>query len=77
MFVGLVKIIGALVRLGLALRRKYARQPFDLVERYGKGSWVFVTGSTRGIGLQYCKYIAEHGLNVILTGRNKEILEKN
>ncbi|CAI2375524.1 unnamed protein product [Moneuplotes crassus] len=62
-----------IVRMGL---RNYARKPLDLQKRYGKGSWVIVTGATGGIGEQYCVQFAKEGFNVVLIGRNKEKLEE-
>ncbi|GFQ81705.1 inactive hydroxysteroid dehydrogenase-like protein 1 [Trichonephila clavata] len=42
--------------------------------RYGK--WAVVTGGTDGIGKEYARALARHGLNIIIISRNKEKLEK-
>ncbi|ERJ11996.1 SDR family NAD(P)-dependent oxidoreductase [Haloplasma contractile] len=36
------------------------------------GKWAFVTGSSRGIGQQIAKGLANHGCNIILHGRKME-----
>ncbi|PRD26725.1 UNVERIFIED_CONTAM: Hydroxysteroid dehydrogenase-like protein 1 [Trichonephila clavipes] len=42
--------------------------------RYGK--WAVVTGGTDGIGKEYARALAKHGLNIIIISRSKEKLEK-
>lgn len=36
----------------------------------GEDVWVLVTGATRGIGYEYCKYFAKLGFNIILVARD-------
>ena len=47
-----------------------------MIERYGKNSWVLVTGASDGIGKEFCNQLAKIGFNICLQGRNKEKLEK-
>jgi short-subunit dehydrogenase len=54
-----------------------------LLNRYGRGSWAFVTGSTDGIGFGFADQLAARGFNVIICARNptklaakKQLLEK-
>lgn len=48
----------------------------NLNNKYGKGSWALVTGSTDGIGLGFCHVLAEHSFNIILVSRNIQKLEE-
>ena len=57
------------------LNRNLIRRPHDLAERYGKGSWVVVTGATGGLGEEYSKQLAEMGFNIVLVSRDKAKLE--
>jgi short-subunit dehydrogenase len=76
-YIGLAVVLKLLYKLGCFVNRNYVRKGHDAQERYGKDSWVFVTGATGGIGLETCKYAAkEKGLNVILAGRNPEKLKQ-
>ncbi|XP_055310940.1 hydroxysteroid dehydrogenase-like protein 1 isoform X2 [Sitodiplosis mosellana] len=38
------------------------------------GTWAVVTGSTDGIGKEYAKQLAQHGVNVVLIARNQSKL---
>lgn len=40
------------------------------------GEWAVVTGCTDGIGREYAKQLAGHGLNIVLISRTKSKLEK-
>lgn len=44
----------------------------EIPNNYFKGDNVLITGSTSGIGKEAAKYIAEHGGNVYVHGRNKK-----
>lgn len=59
-----------------ALHRHFIRKPLDLEQRYGKGTWAVVTGATGGIGEAFCRQLAGLGFNVVLVGRNKQLLEE-
>jgi len=50
--------------------------PKDLVTRYGKNSWVVVTGASDGIGKGFCEEFARDGFNIVLIARNQEKLKK-
>ncbi|WP_422083181.1 SDR family NAD(P)-dependent oxidoreductase [Ulvibacterium sp.] len=43
-----------------------------LIDRYGP--WALVTGASSGIGKELAERLAEAGLNMVLTGRNGEVL---
>ena len=42
----------------------------NLNARYG-GGWALVTGSSDGIGKQYCNQLAQSGFNIILMARDE------
>ncbi|KAG5674674.1 hypothetical protein PVAND_004627 [Polypedilum vanderplanki] len=42
------------------------------VEKYGK--WAVITGATDGIGKQYSKELAKHGMNIVLISRTESKL---
>ena len=48
----------------------------NLPERYGKATWVMVTGGTEGIGWEFCQQFAAKGFNIIMIARNKENLSR-
>ena len=68
----LSKLIYSLVRFVYVV---YVRKGHNLLERYGKGSYCLITGSTDGIGLCFAQKLAERGFNIILTGRTKEKID--
>lgn len=49
----------------------YIIKELNLIERYGKGSWAFITGSTDGIGLGFAQELARRGFNIILAARDR------
>jgi len=47
-----------------------------LVERYGVGSWVLITGASDGLGKAFAQELAAHGFNLLLVSRTQEKLER-
>lgn len=43
-------------------------------EKYGE--WAFVAGGSEGMGGAYCDHLAKEGMNVIVTGRHEEKIDK-
>jgi short-subunit dehydrogenase len=77
-FLGLAVLVKGLAKFGFFVNRWFVRKPHDVHERYGKDSWILVTGATAGIGLGICKYAAsDKNLNVVLVGRNSDKLKKS
>ena len=73
---GTYTMIHTLCCLGFWIHKTYIRKPHDLEKRYGKGSWVVITGPTSGIGEVFAIEFARFNFNIVLLGRNKEKLEK-
>ncbi|MFC1513706.1 SDR family NAD(P)-dependent oxidoreductase [candidate division KSB1 bacterium] len=40
------------------------------------GPWALVTGASSGIGAEFCRQLAEKGLNIIMTARRKDRMEE-
>lgn len=40
------------------------------------GQWAITLGATDGIGKAFCEFFAQNGMNVVLVGRRKELLEQ-
>ena len=74
--VGAFTVLYTLYSLLYGVYRYFIRKPHDLGQRYGQGSWAFVTGATSGIGLALCKELATRGINVLLSGRTSGELSK-
>ena len=82
-FAAASQLVGALVIIyfGLVffirtLRFLRTLLPRNLAVRYGKGSWVLVTGASAGIGRAFCEELASKGFNIILISENQEDLKK-
>lgn len=44
--------------------------------KYGKGTWAMVTGSSDGIGAEYARQLARQGFNIVLVSRTMTKMEK-
>ena len=53
--VGMIFTLKMLFDCILSFYKHNIRSEANLLERYGKNSWILVTGATAGIGLQMCK----------------------
>ena len=65
-----VFVITTIVKLIYIYYKKFIRKPHNLIERYGKDSYIIVTGATDGIGKEFCNQFAKLGFNLILISRN-------
>lgn len=68
-YYALLKIIVKLYNTFYLFYKHFIRKGYDLKARYGKDSWVIVTGATDGIGKGLCEEFAKTGFNIILVSR--------
>ena len=77
-FFALIGFLAALQFVFLQMRfvyTQYFRKRKDLLNRYGQGSWVVVTGASDGIGLGFAVEFARLGFNICLISRTRSKLE--
>lgn len=72
---GAIVVLKKIVTVLTSLCRCLLRRPKNLIKRYGEGSWVFITGSSEGIGKAIASEFAQKGFNIILSARTKAKLE--
>jgi len=73
-FLGVLGLLRATWELFLAAQQVFLFSKTDVVERYKKGTYVVITGSTNGIGLEFAKYFASQGMNLVCISRNASLL---
>jgi hypothetical protein len=75
--IGTYIFVRMLYHIWLCLQEVFLLKELDLLNRYGKGSWAFITGSTDGIGFGFADNLAKRGFNVIICARDaKKLAEK-
>lgn len=82
----LLQVVGALLLVvtavnGLRWLWRYVwlprrQQGPRLVERYGRGSWVLVTGASDGLGKAFAHELAQYGFNLLIVSRTQEKLSR-
>lgn len=72
--IGTYILLRMLYHVWMCIQEIFLLKELDLLTRYGRGSWAFVTGSTDGIGFGFADNLAKRGFNVIISGRNPEKL---
>jgi 17beta-estradiol 17-dehydrogenase / very-long-chain 3-oxoacyl-CoA reductase len=73
---GILVLIQVLHKVYIGIYEIYFMKGFNLVERYGKGSTVVITGGSDGIGLAYAHKFASQGFNLVLIAQTLEKLQK-
>ena len=53
-----------------------ARPPLDIKSRYGKGSWVVISGATDPMGIDMANHLASKGFKLYLLDTDRNELEK-
>jgi 17beta-estradiol 17-dehydrogenase / very-long-chain 3-oxoacyl-CoA reductase len=64
-----------IIKIIIIFYKKFIRNPLNLTERYGEGSYALITGATDGIGKEFCIQLAKLKFNLILVSRNIEKLK--
>lgn len=77
-FIGTIVVLKILYRLFLIVLQFYVYKKKDFPKRYGKSSYVIITGASRGQGKEFSLQFAKSGMNVILVGseRCKKVKQK-
>jgi len=65
-YLGVGRLLLMLVSVVQWTKEHFLSSRLDLPQRYGKGSWVFITGAANGIGLAYAKKFASLGFNLYI-----------
>lgn len=73
LMIAAVNAVRWLWRHVLLPRRK---QGSRLAERYGRGSWVLITGASDGLGKAFAQELAQYGFNLLLVARTQEKLSR-
>jgi 17beta-estradiol 17-dehydrogenase / very-long-chain 3-oxoacyl-CoA reductase len=76
-YMGLVRVLLNVWDLGQMLHEHYIMKRLDLAQRYGQGSWAFVTGAANGLGLEYSTQLAKLGFNLVMVDLDQEGLDKS
>lgn len=75
--IGTYIFLRMLYHIWLCIQEIFLIKELDLITRYGRGSWAFITGSTDGIGFGFADNLAQRGFNVIICARDaKKLVEK-
>ena len=51
---------------------RYQKYKSIIVDRYGKGSWVVITGGSQGIGREYAIQLSTLGFNIFIISNDEE-----
>ena len=75
-YIGLIRFGIFIVSIGKFIKRNFLQKSLDLAERYGKGSWAFITGAANGLGLEYSHQLSKLGFNIIMVDIDEAGLKK-
>jgi short-subunit dehydrogenase len=77
-FIGIIFVFKVIYKLVRSARLHFARRisDIDFQAKYGKDSYVLITGSSDGIGKEFAYFFASKGMNLILWSRTMSKLEK-
>ena len=75
-YIGLIRFGIFIVSIGKSIKRNFLQKPLDLAERYGRGSWAFITGAANGLGLEYSLQLSKLGFNIIMVDKDEDGLIK-
>mmetsp|Transcript_6645 Transcript_6645/g.5753 ORF Transcript_6645/g.5753 Transcript_6645/m.5753 type:complete len:90 (+) Transcript_6645:61-330(+) len=74
-YLGMIRILFLFFHALSVFYRIFLSPKIDILHRYGKNSFVFITGAANGIGKEYAKHFANTGFNLILIDKDKKGLK--
>jgi len=57
--IGLIVFIQIILKIINLIYKLFLRKPYNLINRYGSNSWALITGSSDGIGKEFCKNLTK------------------
>jgi short-subunit dehydrogenase len=76
LFLIIVQLILLLIQFILGIYKYFIIKELNLIERYGKGSWVIITGASSGQGYDFAIAFAKRGFNILMIGSKRCIETK-
>lgn len=73
--IGAIKLFEFMWKVRVYMQRHLHKPSESIEQRYGKGSWVLVTGASDGMGAEYCRQLAARGFNIVLVSRTLSKLQ--
>jgi len=70
-FVGLLFVAYNFIKYSIKLARSIVRYEFNMLTKYGRNSWVVVTGASAGIGKEFSMQFASKGFNIAMIAKNE------
>jgi short-subunit dehydrogenase len=74
LFLILFQLILLLIQFILGIYKYFIINELNLLERYGKGAWVIITGASSGQGYDFALAFAKRGFHILMIG-SKRCLE--
>ena len=71
LFLILFQIIALLIQFILGVYKYFIINELNLLERYGKNSWVIITGASSGQGYDFAIAFAKRGFNILMIGSKR------
>ena len=69
--VGLYTIGYGFYDMTWATIRQNSRDPHNLTQRYGKNTWVVISGATDSVGTEFANTFGSKGFNLILVDKDR------
>ncbi len=60
-----------MISLAKGINKYFLLKELDLTKRYGKGSWVVITGASSGQGYDFAMEFAARGFNILMIGSKR------
>jgi short-subunit dehydrogenase len=66
-----VQVFFISLNLYQGIKKYFLVQELDLIKRYGKGTWVVITGASSGQGRDFALEFAQRGFNIMMIGSKR------